>query len=108
MPNTFNHANDTYMPGDLADSRDLSATYSPYQELTLNEPTVPEPAMAIPNDVNYYVNDAYMPNDLANVSLMDFGYPEDQELNLNVAGPAEPRPAETELPRVEPIARYFF
>ncbi|KAH6957754.1 hypothetical protein BKA56DRAFT_680652 [Ilyonectria sp. MPI-CAGE-AT-0026] len=85
MSNTLNHANDTYMPSDMADMSLMDFDYPEYQEFNFDELTAPEPAIA--------------PNDLANMLLMDFGYPEDQELNLNVAGPAEP-----ELPRVEPIA----
>lgn len=94
MSSTLNHANDTYMPSDMADMSLMDFDYPEYQEFNFDELTAPEPAIA--------------PNDLANMLLMDFGYPEDQEHNLNVAGPAEPRPAEPELPRVEPIARYFF
>lgn len=102
------------MPGDMADMSLMDFDYPQDQEFTFNEPTVPEPVKHEPvitmsNGVNYYVNDEYMSNGLANVSLMDFGYPEDQELNQNdLAGLVEPGPAEPELPRVEPIARYFF
>ncbi|KAH8663291.1 hypothetical protein BGZ61DRAFT_522982 [Ilyonectria robusta] len=76
MSSTLNHANDTYMPSDMADMSLMDFDYPEYQEFNFDELTAPEPAIA--------------PNDLANMLLMDFGYPEDQELNLNVAGPAEP------------------
>lgn len=99
MPNTFNHANDTYMSEDMVDMSLMSFDRpEEQQEFTFSEPTGPEPAITIPNGVNYFVNGAYMPNDLANVSLVDFGYPEDQELHLNDR--AEPGPAEPVLPRV--------